>query len=279
MKKMWRYGVVAVLWVGVIGLLSFVSRTEPMEGKVVEITTTYGVMKFRLYDETPLHRDNFIKLADSNYFDSLLFHRVINEFMIQGGDPDSKGAPEGMELGNGGPGYDIPAEFVPGLYHKKGVLAAAREGDSVNPSRSSSGSQFYIVQGRIFDSLQIRQFEAKRMQQFRIEEYKRYISQPENKPLLLEYVDALNAKDMTRVMEMIDAADSIITPRIQPYAYTEEQIKMYTTIGGTPHLDYAYTVFGEMIEGFEVLDLIAAVKTDAKNRPVRDVVMSVRVVN
>ena len=182
-----------------------------------------GDIKLKLYEETPLHRDNFIKLVNSHYFDSTLFHRVINNFMIQGGDPDSKRAASGAMLGNGGPSYTIPAEFVPALIHKKGVLAAAREGDMVNPQKASSGSQFYIVQGKVFTT---------------------------------EELDMLS-KRMGK-------------------SFTEEQIKTYTTIGGTPHLDGNYTVFGEVISGWDVIDKIAAVATDQNNRPKEDIRMFVK---
>ncbi len=187
------------------------------------ITTSFGDIKLKLYNETPLHRDNFIKLIKEHYFDSCLFHRVINKFMIQGGDPDSKHAASGALLGNGGPSYTIPAEFNPQLIHKKGVLAAAREGDMINPQKASSGSQFYIVQGKVFTT---------------------------------EELDMLS-KRMGKT-------------------FTPEQIKVYTTIGGTPHLDGAYTVFGEVISGWDVIDKIAAVATDKNNRPLEDIQMFVK---
>lgn len=192
--------------------------------KKVEISTNYGRIVLKLYNETPLHRDNFLKLVKEGFFDSTLFHRVINQFMIQGGDPDSKKAPAGVLLGNGGPSYKIKAEFVPNLIHKKGVLAAAREGDMVNPQKASSGSQFYIVQGKVFTKDE------------------------------LEYLSQRMGK-----------------------TFTEQQIQTYTTIGGTPHLDGSYTVFGEVISGLDVVDKIAAVVTDKNNRPLEDIRMFVKV--
>ncbi len=185
-----------------------------------------GDIKIKLYDETPLHRDNFIKLVNEHYLDSTLFHRVINKFMIQGGDPDSKNAQAATMLGNGGPQYTIPAEFRPDLIHKKGVLAAAREGDMVNPQKASSGSQFYIVQGKVFTT---------------------------------EELDMLS-KRMGKT-------------------FTPEQIKIYSTVGGTPHLDGAYTVFGEVVSGWDVIDKIAAVATDKNNRPIDDIRMFVKFVD
>lgn len=185
---------------------------------LVQIETTKGKMIVKLYNETPLHRDNFVKLVKEKYYDGLLFHRVIENFMIQGGDPDSRNAPQGQTLGNGGPNYTIPAEFKSTLIHKKGVLAAARTADNINPKKESSGSQFYIVQGKIFDDTQ------------------------------LEYI---HSKTGT--------------------LYSDEQKEIYKTIGGTPHLDGSYTVFGEVIEGFDVIDKIAAEKTDQADRPIEDV--------
>ncbi|MGB0390946.1 MAG: peptidylprolyl isomerase [Salibacteraceae bacterium] len=276
MKLNFKFSVFIGLIILSFTLASFGKKKEKL--KYVEVETTFGVMKFKLYNETPLHRDNFIKLANEEYFDSLLFHRVINQFMIQGGDPDSKGAPEGKMLGNGGPKYDIDAEFVNGLYHKKGALAAAREGDDVNPLKRSSGSQFYIVQGQIFDSVQLANMQSKRMEKIRKEEFKSYLNASENKDLLKEYKKAIKSRDEVTGQKIIDSVDVMINPILESYAYTDEQIKTYTTVGGTPHLDYAYTVFGEMIEGFEVLDSIASVQTDRNNRPMKDVIMKIRVV-
>ncbi|HUQ96182.1 MAG TPA: peptidylprolyl isomerase [Chitinophagaceae bacterium] len=188
----------------------------------VELTTTKGIIVLRLYNETPLHRDNFLRLVKSRYYDSVLFHRVIKAFMIQSGDPDSKRAIAGAELGNGGPAYSIPAEFVPSLFHKKGVLAAAREGDDVNPKKESSGSQFYIVQGRPFSDAGL---------------------------------------------------DSLQTFRLKGRVIPPEQREVYKTLGGTPHLDQNYTVFGEVVRGLDVVDAIAATPTSQQpaDRPVEDV--------
>ena len=193
--------------------------------KIVLISTELGDIKIKLYDETPLHRDNFLKLVSEKYLDSTLFHRVINQFMIQGGDPDSKHAIAGSLLGNGGPSYTIPAEFRKGIYHKKGALAAAREGDQVNPTKASSGSQFYIVQGKVYTVEELNMF-AQRMGK----------------------------------------------------TFSPEQIKTYTTIGGTPHLDDNYTVFGEVIKGLDVIDKIASVATDKNNRPLQNIPMTVKLV-
>ena len=190
----------------------------------VEIETEFGTMKAKLYNTTPEHRDNFIKLAKESFYDDLLFHRVIQGFMIQGGDPDSKGAPAGQQLGGGGPGYTIPAEI--GALHLRGALAAARTGDQMNPERRSSGSQFYIVQGGPLSDSQ------------------------------------LNSIEMRNQVK-----------------YSPEQRALYKTIGGRPDLDNMYTVFGEVIEGLEVIDQIAKVPTAQGDRPLQDVKMKVRVAN
>jgi peptidyl-prolyl cis-trans isomerase B (cyclophilin B) len=193
--------------------------------KIVLITTDFGTIKVKLYNETPLHRDNFIKLVSSGFYNGLLFHRVINQFMIQGGDPDSRNAKAGQMLGNGGPGYTIPAEIMPQYFHKKGALAAARMGDNVNPQKESSGSQFYLVQGKVHSNEELDFFESRTGKK-----------------------------------------------------YAAAQRNAYTTLGGTPHLDGGYTVFGEVIEGLDVIDKIAQVPGDGQNRPLKDVKMTVSIV-
>ena len=191
----------------------------------VRMHTTAGVIDLCLYDETPKHRDNFIKLVKEHQFDSLLFHRVIKDFMIQGGDPDSKNAPAGALLGEGDLGYTVEAEFMPQTYfHRRGVLAAAREGDDVNPTKASSASQFYIVWGKVYTEEQL-------------EAYKEFYKRRTGREL-------------------------VITP---------EQEAVYTTVGGTPHLDGEYTVFGEVINGLEVVEKIQCVACDENDRPLEDV--------
>lgn len=209
-----------------LALLVTVSSRLFAQHRKVKIKTPYGKMIFVLNDETPLHRDNFIKLAKKHFFDGLLFHRVIDSFMIQGGDPESKNAKPGAFLGNGKVGYQIPAEFRKNLFHRKGALAMAREGDAVNPERKSSGCQFYIVQGK-------------------------------------KYTD----KELDRIS------------RRTGRQFTKEEREVYKTIGGTPFLDGRYTVFGQMIKGADVLDRIAAVKTDTNDRPLTDIPMKVRIIH
>jgi cyclophilin family peptidyl-prolyl cis-trans isomerase len=261
-----------------VGLLSFGLKRKSPKEPIIKITTKFGVMKLKLYNETPLHRDNFIKLAKEDYFDSVLFHRVINQFMIQGGDPDSKNAPKGKMLGEGGPDYTIPAEFVPEIYHKKGALAAAREGDDVNPMKKSSGSQFYIVQGRVFDSTQLANLEQRRIAEYRSVEFKYCLNEPENKSLLERYMEAIRTGDRLTSADIINKTKPVIDERLEKYRFTEVQREVYTTLGGTPHLDNGYTVFGELIEGFDILDSISEVKTDRNNRPLEDIIMSVKVI-
>ncbi|EKD31324.1 MAG: hypothetical protein ACD_77C00346G0031 [uncultured bacterium] len=195
----------------------------------VIIKTTMGDIKVKLYNETPIHRDNFVKLVKKRYFDGILFHRVIDNFMIQSGDPDSKQRVPEKLYGDGGPGYDLPAEILPEIFHKKGVLAAAREGDDVNPKRMSSASQFYIVKGKVFDN------------------------------------EGLNAQE-----ERVNKRNKALGIETE-YKISKERRDVYKTIGGTPHLDTQYTIFGEVVEGIEIADKIALVKTDKNDRPLEDV--------
>jgi len=252
------------------------SQTSKSDEPVILITTDLGKIKLKLYNETPLHRDNFLKLAGEGFYDGVLFHRVINNFMIQGGDPGSKNAQPGAMLGNGGPDYTIPAEIVPGFIHKKGALAAARQGDQVNPLKASSGSQFYIVKGKIWrpgelDTLELRTNSTAR------QNILRSVFTPVQQELEKYKQDKNETAFNLRVAELQAKADSLynLAPEMK---LSEEQRKAYTTIGGTPHLDGGYTVFGEVIEGLEVLDKISAVKTGQADRPVEDVKMSIKVV-
>lgn len=208
MKKILSISILSLLFAGIC----FSQSTK------VIIETSKGTITVMLYDETPIHRDNFIQLAKSDFYEGVLFHRVINTFMIQAGDPESKNATSEKALGNGGPGYTLPAEIVPKYFHKKGALSAARTGDQTNPQRRSSGSQFYIVQGKSYTDMQLESMEKQMFTTF-----------------------------------------------------TDAQRDTYATIGGVPHLDAQYTVFGEVTEGLEIIDIIAAVETGKNDRPVEDV--------
>lgn len=242
---------------------------------VVTIKTRYGDMVAILYDETPKHKENFIKLAREHYYDSLTFHRVIEGFMIQGGDPDSKKAGKDVRLGNGGPGYTIPAEFNNKLFHEKGALSAARLGDQMNPEKASSGSQFYIVQGTRQSESRIRLDQekyGKALQQF--------FQKPENKV----YFDTINTFFQTRDEKGYEAYLSKLKPEVEKQLGVSvekevdpEIVKAYTTVGGTPQLDGQYTVFGKVIKGLEVIDKIASQPKDPNDRPLEDVRMQVTV--
>ncbi len=219
MKKLFILGVTLF-----ISLVVFAQKDSTLRKKDrkrdVELITDKGTIYLRLSDSTPLHRDNFLRLVKTGYYDGILFHRVIQNFMVQAGDPSSKTTSQTLALGNGSPGYTIPAEFRKSLYHKKGALAAARTGDNVNPEKASSGSQFYIVQGKTF-------------------------------------TDA--------------GLDSVETFRLNGKKLPGTHREVYKKIGGTPHLDQNYTVFGEVIKGLEVVDSIAAVKKDNRDRPIENV--------
>lgn len=244
--------------------------------QIVEVTTNYGVFKLKLYDDTPIHKKNFLSLVDSAYYDSLLFHRVIDQFMIQAGDPDSKGAVTGLQLGNGGPNYTLPAEFVPSRFHKKGVLAAAREGDDVNPEKRSSGSQFYIVTGRKFTAENLNQM-SKNIDYNREMGCLQYILRlPENKEAynqVLYYQNKRMGYKNDSIFRSFQPQIEKMLDTIPEHSFTEAQITAYTTVGGAPHLDGGYTVFGEVIMGMEVIDLISKQKTDNFDRPVADVII------
>ena len=242
-----------------------------METKV-KIETNQGDILVRLYDETAQHRDNFIKLVEQGTYEGTLFHRVIKDFMVQAGDPESKNAPKGKTLGSGDVGYTIPAEFVyPRYFHKRGVLAAAREGDNTNPQRASSGCQFYIVTGRVFNDSTLLSMEQQRNQQ-RLNAAFNALAQKRMK----EIYKLRKANDVDALMDLQDTLIAQAKAQVeqQPeFRFTPEQVQAYTTVGGTPHLDGEYTVFGEVVEGMEVVDKIQRVKTDRNDRPEEDVVI------
>lgn len=245
---------------------------------VVTIKTNYGDMIAILYDETPKHKENFIKLSKEKYFDSLLFHRVIQGFMIQGGDPDSKKAQPGQSLGVGGPGYTIPAEFNPSLFHEKGALSAARLGGGQNPTKASSGSQFYIVQGTVVNKADVDNLKIDN-EKLNLG-FQMITGNPANKALMDSLMFIYAAGDMQAYQKKILSLVPIIEKQTNLKVTKEvspEKIEAYTTIGGSPHLDGDYTVFGKVIKGLEIIDKIAAVTVDGNNRPMDDVRMTVTV--
>lgn len=252
----------------------------------VLIHTEFGDIKIVLFDETPKHRDNFLKIVKNGTIDSTLFHRVIKSFMIQGGDPDSKKAKKGEALGNGDVGYTVPAEFHPNLYHKRGALAAARQGDDVNPNKESSGCQFYIVEGSVWTDSTLDQLVQQRWYQpIKQKIFDTYINKPENTATKAAFVRAQIRAQAQRNSDSINYWAAQINPIIEaefektPHrVLTADQRKTYTTFGGTPFLDGTYTVFGEVVTGMEVVDVIAAQPKDKNDRPLRDVKMSVKVI-
>jgi peptidylprolyl isomerase len=248
----------------------------------VVITTSYGEIKLKLYDETPLHRDNFLKNIREGVYDSLLFHRVIKDFMIQGGDPDSKHAKDGDMLGNGGLDYTVPAEFRKELFHKKGTLCAARQGDDMNPLKASSSTQFYIVQGQVFTEANLKKMEAKGNQTIQNKIFFELLELPEyesQKKLFEEYRKTNNQQGgMELFLSMLEKIKEVQKERGLEFKISDEQRKVYTTVGGTPHLDGNYTVFGEIISGMDVVEKIALEEVDANNRPKNNVRFSMKIV-
>lgn len=243
--------------------------------KFVLIETEYGNMKIKLYKETPLHQQNFIKLAKQGFFDGLLFHRVIQNFMIQGGDPDSRNAKEGTMLGSGDPGYTIPAEFHAQFYHHKGALSAARMGDNVNPKKESSGSQFFIVQGKTFTEEQLASLQQSKKTNKASAIFQRLFN--EQKESLMKLREEGKEDEFSVQMAALQEKAETEAAQTPEYVFSDEQKKVYATIGGYPSLDNEYTVFGEVVEGLDVIDKIAAVTTDENDRPIKDVKFKVTV--
>ena len=245
---------------------------------LVLLETSEGNIKVRLFGDTPKHRDNFLKLVKEGYYNGVLFHRVINEFMVQTGDPDSKNAPAGKALGAGGPDYTLEAEIVyPKHYHKRGALAAARQGDQVNPERRSSGSQFYIVMGKAYKDSTLKQMER----QLQMMQKQQIFNE-----LTKQHKDSIMAmrrnRDQAGLQKLQDELVAITEQKAaeNPAALTSEQREVYATQGGTPHLDNQYTVFGEVVEGMDVVDKIEKAETDGRDRPVSDIrIISAKVVD
>ena len=235
-----------------------------------------GDIIVRLYDETPLHRDNFLKLASEEFFNGTLFHRVIKDFMIQGGDPESKGAPAGKSLGSGDAGYTIPAEIQSAtLFHKRGALSAARLGDEVNPMKESSGCQFYIVWGKVYKSAELKQLEHQMKMQQEQNIFNALAAEHRE-----EIMNLRRNRDRDGLMVLQDKLAKMAMDKSKEIGnptFTPEQVEAYTTQGGTPFLDGGYTVFGEVEEGLDIVEAIQNVETSAGDRPKTDVVMNVTI--
>ena len=248
-----------------------------MEQKTIEtqvrMQTNLGTITLKLYNETPLHRDNFIKLVKDGQYEGLLFHRVINEFMIQGGDVTSKNAPLNKQLGAGDLGYTVPAEFVyPRYFHKRGALCAARTGDDSNPEKASSASQFYIVTGKVYSEGEIKQLEKQKESRLKQAIFNRL--QNENKTTIMQYYKS-GDKDSLAIMRdtLIGKTEIETEKRKEETKLTAQQREAYTTVGGVPFLDNEYTVYGEVIEGIEIVDKIQKVKTNSSDRPLENIVI------
>lgn len=272
--------VVAIVTAGAITLSNRkTSATKKMTDKenttaaagdtLVQFHTTAGDFTVRLYGDTPKHRDNFLKLVREGYYDNVLFHRVINQFMVQTGDPDSKDAPAGKVLGSGDPSYTIEAEIVyPKHFHKRGALAAARTGDQVNPERRSSGSQFYIVTGKSYTDTILNQLEQRMQMSHKQEIFNE---------LAREHRDSIMTMRRNRDQAGLSALQDELVAQTEkkaaenPVKFTPEQREAYTTVGGTPHLDGQYTVFGEVTEGMDVIGKIEKAETDSHDRPLQDI--------
>ena len=250
--------------------------TENRTEEVAVISTKYGEMIVRLYDATPEHKANFLKLAKEGFYDSTTFHRIIEGFMVQGGDPNSKDDNLRND-GQGGPGYTLPAEIVRGYIHKKGALAAARMGNDTNPDMRSSGSQFYIVHGRQRTERDVNQLLAQANNNIEQGLISTYVGSPENTEVKQRIDQAIMDGNTGIVSEIITEIKPLATKDFEPLVYTPKQREVYMTKGGVPYLDGSYTVFGEVIQGLAVVDSIVQAKKNYADRPVEDIPMIVRV--
>ncbi len=253
--------------------------TNLSETKVV-MHTTLGDITLKLYNETPKHRDNFLKLVNDGTYNGLLFHRVIKEFMVQGGDVTSKDAPMNKQLGAGDLGYTVPAEFVyPKYFHKKGALCAARTGDEVNPEKASSASQFYIVTGKKYSDSELKQMEKQLENRLKQSIFARL--QAENKSKIMELYRSGDKAELAILRDTLIGKTEIEAEKRKDEAkLTEEQKEVYKTVGGVPFLDNQYTVYGEVVDGMEVVEKIENSKTNRQDRPTENIsIISVEVLS
>lgn len=270
MNKTFLY-TICIITIAICGFTACNKKNKNMEGTVLLLETTKGDIRLRLFDDTPKHRNNIIKLAKEGFYDGTLFHRVIKDFMIQAGDPESKHASDTATLGSGDTDYTIPAEFVyPKYFHRRGVLSAARMGDDVNPNKESSGCQFYIVTGKVFKEAELDALESQMNQNMLHSEFNRLARQHMKEIFLMrKNSDSTGLKKLQD--ELIEQAEKIVLQN--PFRFTEEQRNAYKTVGGAPHLDGQYTVFGEVIEGMDVVNRIQDVKTNRADRPLENIVI------
>lgn len=262
-----------IIWVGIATACQSGKKNDKnMEETKVRIETSMGEIVVKLYNETPEHRDNFIKLAKEGTYEGTLFHRVIKDFMIQAGDPDSKKAKKGDMLGSGDVGYTLPAEFVyPTYFHKRGVLSAARQGDQVNPEKRSSGCQFYIVTGKVYGDSTLLNMEQQ-MNQGKLTNIFNSLAQKKMKEIHKMHKEN-DEEGLYNLQEKLLAEAEAEAAKQPDFKFTPEQIEAYSTVGGTPHLDNQYTVFGEVVEGMDIVDKIQKVQTNQSDRPDEDIVI------
>lgn len=264
-------------------LLSKTSICQTYSSETIQISTTYGDIQIKLFNETPLHKANFLKLVREHFYDSLLFHRIIAGFMIQGGDPDSKLADSKKFLGDGDLKYTIPAEFVSTLCHKKGMLCAARNGDDVNPTKASSACQFYIVQGKVRNDKELKDYERRINREVINKLKETYFSDSKNiwlQEKINHFKSIPNADSLLFYSRILDEKIDVLLDQTQTpyYKFPTEHKAIYKTIGGTPQLDNNYTIFGEVILGLEVIDKIAGAITNKDDRPIVDIRMTMSII-
>lgn len=252
--------------------------SQPQSDGLFLIQTKFGDMTVQLFDETPLHKANFERLVADSFYNGTLFHRVIDGFMIQGGDPDSKNARAGQRLGMGNLKYTVPAEFNRKLIHKKGALAAARQSDQVNPKKASSGSQFYIVQGKTVDQQSLNMVNKRKNIMLSRTLSNEILNDSNNLQLKNSFKRVNKTRNTDSIAFYRNQLQTLIDSAmaLKQYEYTPEQIAIYDSIGGTPQLDFEYTVFGEVIKGLDIIDSIARVQRDRADRPIEDIKMTIK---